>query len=107
MRKSEDPLVANSRREAAIIAVIWCAATTYCCLYSYFFGYIRPGHPLGPADVRPIFGVPSWVFWGYMVPWAACGALTVWFAGFHMSEDDLGADHAPELEEEIRHGGAD
>jgi hypothetical protein len=102
--REPDPLFKNARREALIIAAVWLAATTYCCAYCYFFGYIRPGHALGPGDVRPILGMPSWVFWGVIVPWGVCSLFTVWFAGFVMTDDDLGKDHTPDLEEEIRTG---
>jgi hypothetical protein len=100
-----DPVLKNSRREAILIGLTWLCATTYCCAYSYFFGYIREGHPLGPNDVHPILGMPSWVFWGIMVPWAACALFTFGFAGFFMADDDLGRDHTPELESDIREGG--
>jgi hypothetical protein len=103
--RDTDPVLKNSRREAIIIGLTWLAATTYCCAYSYLDGYIRPGHPLGPDDVRPIFGVPHWVFWGFLVPWLVCGVFTFWFAGFYMTDDDLGSDHTGELEGDIREGG--
>jgi hypothetical protein len=102
--RPEDPVLRHSRREAIIIFLAWLAATVYCCTYSYFYGYIREGHPLGPEDVRPVLGMPSWVFWGFMVPWGVCALFTVWFAGFYMKDDDLGSDHAAELEEDIREG---
>jgi hypothetical protein len=102
-----DPVLKNSRREAIIIGLTWLAATTYCCGYCYLFGYIREGRPLGVEDVRPILGMPSWVFWGIMVPWAVCGVFTIWFAGFVMTDDDLGVDHTPDLEAAIRAGGHD
>jgi hypothetical protein len=103
----EDPLLRHSRREAIIIAIVWCAATAYCCAYSYFFGYSSSAHPLGAADLKPVFGVPSWFFWGVLLPWGICGIFTFWFAGFFMADDDLGSDHASELESDIREGGLD
>jgi hypothetical protein len=103
--KSDDPVLVHSRREGIIILVVWALATAYCCAYSYYFGYIREGHPLGPADVRPILGIPSWFFWGVMAPWAACSIFTFWFAGFYMADDELGSDHTEELESDIREGG--
>jgi hypothetical protein len=105
MPPREDPVLRNARREAVVIFIAWVAATAYSCAYSYFFGYIRPGHELGPADVRPILGIPSWVVWGIIAPWLACAAFTVWFAGFVMADDDLGVDKTPELEADIREGG--
>lgn len=105
MPRDPDPVLRNARREAIIIGLAWFAAMAYCCTYSYLFGYIREGRPLGPDDVRPIFGMPSWFFWGIMVPWAACSLFAFWFAGFFMADDDLGEDHTHDLEEEIRTGG--
>jgi hypothetical protein len=99
-----DPALKNARREAIVIGVVWFAAMTYCCAYCYVFGYIRAGHPLGAADVHPILGMPSWVFWGIIVPWAVCALFTFWFAGFVMADDELGKDHTPELEQDIREG---
>lgn len=107
MSQREDPVLRNARREAITIGVIWLAATTYSCAYSYIFGYIRPGRLLGPEDLRPILGMPSWFFWGVVVPWGVCFVITAWYAGFVIEDDDLGRDHAAELEAEIREGGLD
>lgn len=93
-----DPLLRNSRREAVIIGLVWGAATLYCCIYSYLFGYIREGRPLGRADVRPILGIPSWVVWGYLVPWITCAVFTFVFVGFFMAEDDLGRETATDVD---------
>jgi hypothetical protein len=99
-----DPVFRNARREALIIFAAWLASTVYCCAYAYLYGYNRPGRPLGPEDVRPVFGIPSWIFWGVMAPWGVCALFTAWFAGFYMADDDLGSDHTAELEDEIREG---
>ena len=105
MARETDPVLRNSAREAVTIGLSWVACTTYCCVYCYLFGYRRDGNPLGVADIRPVLGVPSWFFWGVLAPWAACAAFTFWFAGFRMADDDLGEDHADELEAEARRGG--
>ena len=105
MPRDTDPVLKNARREAVVIGFAWLASTAYSCAYCYAFGYIRPDRPLGPADVRPVFGMPSWVFWGIMAPWAVCAAFTLWFAGWRMADDELGTDHTPELESDIREGG--
>jgi hypothetical protein len=104
MTHQQDPTLRNARREAIVIITAWVLATAYCCGYCYVFGYIRPGHPLGANDVKPILGVPSWFFWGILAPWLVCAIFTFWFAGFRMADDDLGADHAAELESDIRGG---
>ena len=87
-----DPVVRHARREAILIGLVWGASTLYCCLYSWAFGYTSPEHPLTGKDVRPILGIPSWAFWGYVAPWGVCSAFTFWFAGFYMADDDLGRD---------------
>jgi hypothetical protein len=100
-----DPVLEHSRREAILIGLAWAASTVYSCGYSYVFGYVRAGKPLGPQDIHPIGGMPSWIFWGVMVPWMVCALFTFWFAGAYMVDDDLGQDHTPELERDIREGG--
>jgi hypothetical protein len=104
--RSTDPVLQHARREGVIIFTAWLLSTVYCCIYCYLYGYIRPEHPLGPEDVHLIFGMPSWVFWGIMVPWAICAIFTFWFAGWQMADDDLGADHTAALEAEIRESGS-
>jgi hypothetical protein len=105
--RPEDPVLINARREAWIIAGAWLAATLYCCTYYYLFGLIRADRPLGREDVRPVLGMPSWFFWGVMLPWGVCGIFTFVFAGFFMVEDDLGKDHAADLETRIHEWGRD
>jgi hypothetical protein len=100
-----DPVLRHARREAAGILVIWVTVTLVCCLVSHELGYIRPDRLLGAGDLRPILGMPRWFFWGVTVPWVMSGAVSLVFAGFAMADDDLGADHASELEADIRAGG--
>ena len=100
-----DPVLKNARREALVIFAAWLACVVYCCGYCYAFGYDREGHHLGAEDVHPILGMPSWVFWGVMAPWAVCGMFTFWFAGFVMADDDLGIDHEKMLDDELRDEG--
>lgn len=105
MTRDTDPVVRNARREAIIIGLAWLACTVYSCVYSYLFGYTSPEHPRGARDIHPILGMPSWVFWGIMAPWAVCAVFIFWFAGFYMADDELGKDHATELEADVREGG--
>lgn len=107
MSRPPDPVLKNSLREFIIIMLAWAASTIYTCTYCYFFGYRRDGNPLDVQDIQPVLGVPSWIFWGVFAPWMVCSVFTFWFAGFYMADDDLGSDHAPELEADIREGGRD
>lgn len=99
-----DPVFKHSRIEAITILAAWLAATAYCCIVCYLLGYERPGFSPGVEDIQPILGIPSWFVWGVLVPWIACAVFIVIFAGFLMVDDDLGADHEPELEGDIREG---
>lgn len=102
--RSTDPVFRNSRREALIIAAAWLAATLSSCLISYAYGYSRDGRPLSAADLTFLFGMPVWFVYGVLGPWAGCAVFTLGYAGFFMAEDDLGADHAVELDRDIREG---
>lgn len=105
MRVIDDPTLRNTRREGWIIFSAWALATTYCCTYYYLFGLSRPGRLLGREDVHAIYGIPSWFVFGVLLPWGVCFVFTIIFAGFVMREDDLGIDHAADLEAEIHEGG--
>lgn len=97
-----DPVYRHARREGLVILAAWLVTTAYCCGYCYLHGYERPGFAPTAEDIRPILGIPSWFFWGVLAPWAACGVFILLFAGLGMADDDLGADHAEELERDIR-----
>jgi hypothetical protein len=82
----EDPLVRDSRREAAAVAVIAIAAMAYSVGYCALFGYGRAGEP-----IHFVLGFPSWVFWGIVAPWGACVLIAGWFSWRFMSDEALGA----------------
>lgn len=103
--RAVDPTYENARKEAIGIGLIWLVCTVYCCVYCYFFGYNVDGMAKTVDDVRPIWGIPSWIVWGVFAPWVVCTFINIWFAGFYMADDDLGRDHAAELEDDIREGG--
>lgn len=106
MSQGDDPVLRHARKEAVVIGCTWLAATTYCCTYCYLFGYNRAGQTLGVGDLNPILGIPSWVFWGIIAPWVVTGIFGVGYALFGMVDDDLGTDHAQELDADIREEGA-
>lgn len=92
---AEDPVLASARREATGALVVWLIATVYSVGYSYLFGYNR-----SVESLRFVWGVPDWVFWGIVVPWLACLAVSGWFAFVFIQDVDLGKD--PEEEEADR-----
>jgi hypothetical protein len=88
----------SSRREALFVAVVWLAACAYTVGYAALFAYRAEAEP------ALIAGMPAWVAWGILAPWAVCTALTCWFAFWGMRDADLGEEEtvesaaAPELE---------
>jgi len=101
---SEDPVYKNGLKDARFGMAFWALATAFVCGSSWVLGYQQSGRRLTSADIRPIFGIPSWFFWSVVVPWVACSVICVVYAGFIMTDDDLGRDHTEELEQEIREG---
>jgi hypothetical protein len=59
---------------------------------------LRPLRPY-PEHVQLLLGMPTWVFWSVVLPWAICLGFSVWFCFGYMADDDLGRD----LEEEQPH----
>ena len=86
-KRAEDPLLTSARREALIVFATWIVTTAYCVTYCAWHAYGRP-----IDDLRYIWGFPDWVFWGIVVPWAACIVFSWIFAAIWMRDDDLGED---------------
>ena len=81
-----DPVFIHSRREAAVIFLIWLLAFAWVVPYSYLNGY---GEPAEGETVPLIWGIPSWLFFGVVVPWLVADILTLWFCFGFMKDDDL------------------
>jgi len=84
--------VRHARREAIFVTVFWCVAAAYTIGYCSAYGYGRSA-----KDMRFIFGIPDWVFWGVVVPWAVCLAIGCWFSWFYMADDELGEEQDNDL----------
>lgn len=95
MNHSEYQTYRHACREALLILAIWLAAMVYILTYCYLFG-----HPPDNGQVVLIWGMPSWVFWGVVVPWGVSNLITVWVCFGFMADDDLGADRAEEVEDD-------
>jgi hypothetical protein len=91
----EQRLLRHARREGLLIMAVWAAALLWSVGFSYLSGYGR-----GADEVGLILGMPDWVFWGVVLPWALCLAFSVWFCFAYMADDDLGRDP----DEEAGHG---
>jgi|SRR5262245_20391922 len=100
----------HSRREAFLVLLVWAIALVWTVGVSYLLGYqhdpqswlVQAGlaRSRGAEDFTQILGFPDWIFFGVMLPWAACTLISVLFALRGIKDDDLGAE-APE---EAGHG---
>lgn len=96
-----DPVVHHARKEALAVAALWIISMTWTVGFCYVDGYNRP-----PEELQFVAGMPRWVFWGVLVPWLGCAALSAWFAFYYMTDADLGADQES-AEDALAHEGAD
>jgi hypothetical protein len=83
----EDPVLKSARREAIVAGLLWAAAALYTIVYCALHGYNRD-----PKTLTFVLGFPDWVFWGVIVPWIVCVALSFWFALAFMKDEDLGQE---------------
>jgi len=94
-----DPLFLHSRREAIVIFCVWLVALLWSVPYCYLNGF--PEH-FDAESFSTTLGIPTWLFWGILVPWLVADVFTTWFCFFYMKEDDLGEAHeGADIEEEI------
>ena len=100
-----DPVFLNSRREAIVIVGLWLAAFLWTVPYCYLNGF----HPLDdPQELKTVFGVPDWVFWGVAAPWLVCSLIAIGLCLFFIKDDDLGEAHDGadvEHDREVLHAG--
>lgn len=87
----DDPVLKSTRREAVVALGLFCAALLSTVGLCAWLGYGR-----SPESLTFVLGVPDWVFWGVLCPWAGCFLAAFWFAFRFMKDADLG----PELPEE-------
>ena len=83
----------HARQEARLVMLVWLAALIYTLVFCTYAGYED-----GTAPLRLIGGIPSWVYWGVVVPWIAAIAFTTWFCFRFMADDYLGADEEAHIE---------
>ena len=82
-----DPTFLHSRREAIIIFSVWLTALIWVVPFCYLTGYIDD---FDPASFSTTWGLPTWLFWGILIPWVAANIFTIGFCFFYMADDDLG-----------------
>ena len=94
-----DPVFLHSRREAIVIFCLWLAGLAWAVPFCYFNGYIAD---FDADRFSTTWGIPTWLFWGILVPWIVADVFTTWFCFFYMVDDDLGqANEGADIKEEI------
>lgn len=97
-----DPVYLRARRELVVIVLLFAIFCIWAVGVCYVSGYVAPGGE--PEEISLTLGMPSWAFWGLLVPWLAVDAVAVWFCFFYMRDDDLGEAHEGEdLAEQVEH----
>ena len=86
----EQTLLRHARREGLVILAVWALCLLWSNLGGYLFGYRIPARSL-----HLIWGMPDWVFWFVVLPWAVCLIFSIWFCFAFMADDDLGQDQGP------------
>ena len=79
-----DPVVRSGHREAITALALWLAATIYSVTYCTLHGYKRPVESLSF-----VLWFPDWIFWGIVVPWLVCTAVSIYIALFLVEDDPL------------------
>lgn len=84
-----EPPSQQTKREASFVVIVWISACVYVFGYAAMFAFRREPPSL-------VIGMPGWVVWGVMLPWAVCTAITLWFSCCGMKDEDIQAhDSAP------------
>ena len=99
MNDNTDSVVQTARREALVVVGLWLTALAYSITTCYWLGYNRP-----VSELKLVFGFPEWVFWGIVVPWLVCAAISWAFAMMFVRDGDLG-EELPEETDELGLGG--
>jgi hypothetical protein len=92
---TEDPLVRSSRREAALVLLVWLGSLVYTVGYCGLYAYDAE------RPLRFVWGLPDWVLFGVVAPWAASIVISAGFAWFVMRDEPLGAEEDRRGEEEM------
>ena len=80
-----DPVFLHARREAIVIFCTWLVALIWAVPYCYMHGY----NVADPSQIKTVFGIPSWLFWGIAVPWIVANLFTTWFCFGFMKDAEL------------------
>ena len=84
---SLDPVYVHARSETTVIVSLCALFLAITLIVCGSLGYDKS--PTEIAQVDATMGMPTWVFWGLLVPWVMVNLLTILFCFTWMAEDDL------------------
>ncbi|WP_136247254.1 DUF997 family protein [Halomonas borealis] len=70
----------RTRREAAVAGLIWLVFLVWTVGVSYWLGYVH-------NDFSTVMGLPTWIFWGVLVPFGAATLANSLYAFFYLEDD--------------------
>lgn len=76
----------SSRREMRIALIFWAVCAAWTIGYAKLFAYRLPEEG---ESIALVLGMPSWVFWGIILPWTLATLFTIGFALFSMKDHEL------------------
>ncbi len=96
-QSSPDPVYRSSLAEMRWILLLWAICFLWVIGYSKLYGYSPTDEPL-----TTVMGMPSWVFWGVILPWGVSATISCWFALTQIQDHPLDdsatgepTDHGP------------
>jgi hypothetical protein len=92
-----DPVYLHGRREVVVVLIAWACCVIWCVSYCYTQGYNLDGE-----SISITLGVPTWIFWGVLIPWIVAAVFSFWFALCFMVDEDLGDQSSPTAADEPR-----
>ncbi len=82
----------KTRREALGVVALWILSCAWTVGYSLSAAYRQdPDPPL-------LFGIPTWVVWGVLLPWGVILIITCWAAFFGIKDENLDEDALAHLD---------
>jgi hypothetical protein len=105
LRSGVDPVLRSAWPEALVVFALWGTAMVWSVGYCALFAYPAKEKLAAAArELTFVFGFPSWVFWGIVLPWVLCAAISFYISRFVMTNEDLGIDPDEAMKEIIGDG---
>jgi hypothetical protein len=73
-----------------LLELKWMVAT-WVVFFAWVIGYASvAGYAVAEtAEVQMVWGIPRWVFFGWVIPLGAANAFTIWFCLFKMQDEPM------------------